>query len=65
MLRILDLIAEMVKENNGEAVRREDVIERAVSMGFSESFVRKVLERLHDAGEIIEPRPGYILKTIL
>jgi len=65
ILKIIDLITEMIKENNNEPIRKEDVIQRATTLGFERSFVEKVIERLQDSGELIEPKPGYILKTIM
>lgn len=61
---ILDLIKEMVEENNGEPVKIEDVIKRAEGKGISEHFVRRVLEKLSESGEIIEPKPGHIIRTV-
>ena len=65
ILILMDLIKEMIEENNGEPVKREDVIQRAVERGFDEAFVRKIIEKLHESGELIEPRPGYILRTVM
>ncbi len=61
---ILDLIKEMVEENDGEPVKIEDVIKRAEEKGISEHFVRRVLEKLSESGEIIEPKPGHIIRTV-
>ncbi|MEM1847709.1 MAG: minichromosome maintenance protein MCM [Thermofilaceae archaeon] len=61
VLHVIKLLREMVEEAGGEAVKREDFIARAVEKGLEEQFVRKVLERLYNSGEIIEPKPGYIL----
>jgi len=61
---IMDLIRRMIEDNEGEPIRREDVIKRAVEIGFEESFVRRVLDKLQESGELMEPRPGYILRTV-
>ncbi|MEM1521548.1 MAG: minichromosome maintenance protein MCM [Thermofilaceae archaeon] len=61
VLQVIKLLREMVEEAGGEAVKREDFVARAVEKGLEEQFVRKVLERLYNSGEIIEPKPGYIL----
>jgi len=65
IMMIMDLIKDMIEENNGNPVKREDIIQRAVEKGLDENFVRKVIEKMHENGELIEPKPGYILKTIL
>lgn len=62
---IMDLIKKLIEENEGNPIRKEDVISIAVERGFDEGFVRKVIERLHESGELIEPRPGYILRTVM
>ncbi len=64
ILMIIDLIKTMVEENMGEPVRIDDVINRAVERGLDEAFVRKVIEKLYESGELMEPRPGYIIKTV-
>lgn len=61
VLQVIKLLREMVEGSGGEAVKREDFISTAVEKGLEEQFVRKVLERLYNSGEIIEPKPGYIL----
>ena len=60
---ILDLIKQMVEERNGEPVKKTDVIQVAAERGIDEEFTRKVIERLLDNGELMEPRPGYIKKA--
>ncbi|RLI58725.1 MAG: Minichromosome maintenance protein MCM, partial [Candidatus Asgardarchaeum californiense] len=65
ILLIMDLIKRMIEENNNQPVRKEDVIQEAVNKGLNEDFVRRVIDRLHETGELIEPKPGYILKTIM
>ena len=65
ILKIIDIITDMIKENNNEPVKKEDVIQRAIALGFERHFVEKVIEKLQDSGELLEPKPGYILKTIL
>lgn len=61
ILVVLDLLRRMMEEAGGEAVKRDELIAKAVEKGLDEQFVRKVLERLYDSGEIIEPKPGFIL----
>jgi len=61
VLMVIKLLREMIDEAGGEAVKREDFMKRAVEKGLDEQFVRKVLERLYNSGEVIEPKPGYIL----
>ena len=61
VLQVLKLLREMVEEAGGEAIKRDDFIKKAAEKGLEEQFVRKVLERLYNSGEIIEPKPGYIL----
>jgi len=61
VLMVIELLKKMIEESGGEAVKREDFIAKAAEKGLDESFVRKVLDRLYDSGEIIEPKPGYIL----
>ncbi|RLE84985.1 MAG: Minichromosome maintenance protein MCM [Thermoprotei archaeon] len=61
---LMDLIKRMIEENEGDPVKREDVVARATEMGFDELFVRKVIEKLQETGELMEPRPGYILRTV-
>lgn len=58
---VLNLLEKMVEEAGGEAVKKDDFIRSAVEKGVEEQFVRKVLDKLYDSGEIIEPRPGYIM----
>ena len=62
---VMDLIKRMVEENNGEPVSKEEVVARAVEKGLDEDTVRKLLEKLHESGELIEPRPGYITRTVM
>lgn len=61
ILIVVDLLRKMIEESGGEAIKRDEFIGKAVEKGLDEQFVRKVLERLYDSGEIIEPKPGYIL----
>ncbi len=61
IVMILDMLERMMKESGGEPVEKEEIVERAVEKGLDELFVRKVLEKLYESGEIIEPRPGYIM----
>lgn len=61
ILIVVDLLRKMIEENGGEAIKRDEFIGKAVEKGLDEQFVRKVLDRLYDSGEIIEPKPGYIL----
>lgn len=61
ILIVMDLLRTMMKEAGGEAVKRDEVVERALERGLDEQFVEKVLEKLYESGEIIEPRPGYIM----
>ena len=61
IVMILDMLERMMKESGGEPIKREEFIERAVEKGLDEPFVRKVLDKLYESGEIIEPRPGYIM----
>jgi len=61
VLMVIELLKKMIEESGGEAVKREEFIAKAAERGLEESFVRKVLDRLYDSGEIIEPKPGYIL----
>ncbi len=61
IVMILDMLERMMKESGGEPIKREEFIEHAVEKGLDEPFVRKVLDKLYESGEIIEPRPGYIM----
>ncbi len=61
VLMVIELLKKMIEENGGEAVKREEFVAKAAERGLEENFVRKVLDRLYDSGEIIEPKPGYIL----
>ena len=61
IVMVLDLLERMMRESGGEPVKREDFVERATEKGLEENFVRRVLEKLYEGGEIIEPRPGYIM----
>ncbi|MCS7105640.1 MAG: minichromosome maintenance protein MCM, partial [Thermofilaceae archaeon] len=61
ILVVLDLLRKMMEEAGGGAVKRDEFIAQAVEKGLDEQFVRKVLDRLYDSGEIIEPKPGFIL----
>ena len=65
IMMIMDLIKNMIEENEGNPVKKDDIIQRAVERGLDEGFVRRVIEKMHENGELIEPKPGYILKTIL
>jgi len=58
---LIELIERMIEEQGGEAVSREDVIARAGERGLTEAFVRRILEKLYESGDIIEPKPGYII----
>ena len=60
---ILDLIKTMVEEQGGEAVKKSDVIQAAAERGIEEEFTRRVIERLLDNGELMEPKPGYIKRA--
>ena len=61
MAALVALLRKAIEEAGGEPVRRDDFVALAAERGFDEAFVRRVLERLYDAGEIVEPKPGYIL----
>lgn len=61
IVAVLSLLEKMMKEAGGEAVKKDDFIRSAVEKGIEEQFVRKVLDKLYDSGEIIEPKPGYIM----
>jgi len=60
---ILDLVKEMVRENDGKAVAKEEVIKRAVERGIEEHFARRVLEELIKNGELFEAEPGYVMRV--
>ena len=64
IILILDIIKDMVRANNGNPVKVEDVIAECTKRGLEESFVRKVLEKLYDSGELMMPRQGYIITTV-
>ena len=61
MAALVALLRRAVEEAGGGPVRRDDFVALAAERGFDEAFVRKVLAHLYDAGEIIEPKPGYIV----
>ncbi len=60
---ILDLVKEMVRENDGKAVAKEEVVKRAVERGIEEHFARRVLEELIKNGELFEAEPGYVMRV--
>uniref|UniRef100_A0A7C4FBF3 DNA helicase n=1 Tax=Thermofilum pendens TaxID=2269 RepID=A0A7C4FBF3_THEPE len=64
IILILDIIKELVRSNNGNPVKVEDVVKEAQARGLDEAFVRKVLEKLYESGEIMMPRQGYIITTV-
>ena len=64
IILLLDIIKELVRSNNGNPVKVEDVVKEAQARGLDEAFVRKVLEKLYESGEIMMPRQGYIITTV-
>ncbi|MEM0377510.1 MAG: Minichromosome maintenance protein MCM, partial [Thermofilum sp.] len=64
IILVLDIIKDMVRANNGNPVKIEDVIAECSKHGLEETFVKKVLEKLYDSGELMMPRQGYIVTTI-
>jgi replicative DNA helicase Mcm len=64
IILLLDIIKELVKSNNSNPVKVEDVVKEAQARGLDEAFVRKVLEKLYESGEIMMPRQGYIITTV-
>lgn len=64
IILVLDIIKDMVRANNGNAVKIEDVIAECTKRGLEESFVKKVLEKLYESGEIMMPRQGHIITTV-
>jgi len=64
IILLLDIIKELVRSNDGNPVKVEDVIREAQVRGLDETFVRKVLEKLYESGEIMMPRQGYIITTV-
>ena len=63
ILTILDIVDTMVKEAGGKAVPKETVIQKAVEMGIDEHFARRVIDRLIDNGELMQPSPGHIKRA--
>ena len=64
IILLLDIIKELVRSNDGNPVKVEDVMKEAQARGLDEAFVRKVLEKLYESGEIMMPRQGYIITTV-
>jgi replicative DNA helicase Mcm len=64
IILLLDIIKELVRSSNGNPVKVEDVVKEAQARGLDEAFVRKVLEKLYESGEIMMPRQGYIITTV-
>jgi replicative DNA helicase Mcm len=64
IILLLDIIKELVRSNNGNPVKVEDVVKEAQARGLDEAFIRKVLEKLYESGEIMMPRQGYIITTV-
>ncbi len=60
---ILDLVKEMVRENDGKPVSKEEVISKAAERGIDEHFARRVLEELIKNGELFEAEPGYVMRV--
>jgi replicative DNA helicase Mcm len=65
MLAVIDIIKNLVQQNNGEPVKVEEVISEAEKRGIDQVFVKKVIDKLLDNGEIMTPRPGYITVVTL
>jgi len=64
IILLLDIVKELVRSNDGNPVKVEDVVREAQARGLDEAFVRKVLEKLYESGEIMMPRQGYIITTV-
>ncbi|QOJ78156.1 minichromosome maintenance protein MCM [Infirmifilum lucidum] len=60
IIAVLDIIKFLVKENNGECVSIDDVVRNAVDKGIEERFVREIVEKFTENGELMEPRKGCI-----
>ena len=61
--RLLELLIEMERENEGGPVRKDQFIERAELLGLERFFVEKVLNQWRNEGVVYEPRSGYIKKA--
>lgn len=64
IILVLDTVKNMVRKNNGNPVKVEEVIAECAKHGLDESFVKRILEKLYDSGEIMMPRQGYIITTV-
>ena len=65
IVMVYDIVKELVRGNNGNPVRVEDVVEEARARGLDEAFVRRVVEHLVERGELIQPRPGLVAPIAL
>ncbi|MFQ6123691.1 MAG: LAGLIDADG family homing endonuclease [Candidatus Heimdallarchaeota archaeon] len=60
MERIMDIIKEMSKEVEGNQVKIQDVINKALEEGINEAVARDTIQKLKNEGDLYEPRVGYI-----
>ena len=61
--KLLELLLEMERENEGSPVKKDQFIERAELLGLERFFVERVLNQWRNEGVIYEPKSGYIKKA--
>lgn len=61
--KLLDILAAMERENEGEPIKKDALLERAEAEGLEKPFVERVLSQWKNEGIVYEPKQGYIRRA--
>ncbi|ABL77904.1 minichromosome maintenance protein MCM [Thermofilum pendens] len=60
LIAVLDTVKNLVRQNNGEPIKEEDLYSELEKNGIDRNFARKAIEKLLEQGELMQPSPGRI-----